>query len=145
MPDKYESQYTSAYGTESTGDFTASAWTAYLEATTDLAPVEGQLFPSNLAVVSYVQASTVATVYDPMGLYIYQNYETQNIEIFWDTPNMVGATHVAGFRRSGTDTIPFTPTPLDEHFRVPVETTYYVDQNVPAGNYVYQVFPLVEA
>jgi hypothetical protein len=145
MPDKYEGQYTSAYGTESTGDFTASAWTPYLEATTDLAPVEGQLFPSNLAVVSYVQASTVATVYDPMGLYIYQDYETQNIEVFWDTPTMVGATHVAGFRRSGTDTTPFTPTPLDEHFRVPVGTTYYLDQNVPAGNYVYQVFPLVEA
>jgi hypothetical protein len=145
MPDKYEGQYTSAYGTESTGDFTASAWTSYLEATTDLVPVAGQLFPSTIAVTSSIQDSVVTVVYDPKGLYVYQDYETQNVEVFWDAPAMVGATHVAGFRRSGTDTTPFTPTPLDEHFRVPVGTTYYLDQNVPAGNYVYQVFPLVEA
>ena len=146
MPDKYESLYAAQYGTTSvSGDFTVSEWTQYVQVTTQQQPVAGQLFPANLTVSSYLQTITFTVVYDPEWLWTDPEYEGNNVYLFWDTPTMVGATHVAGFRRSGTDTTPFTPTPELEHFRVPIDTTYYLDQNLPVGNYVYQVFPLVES
>ena len=146
MPDKYESLYAAQYGTTSvSGDFTVSAWTQYVQVTTQQEPVAGQLFLANLTVSSYLQTTTVTVVYDPEWLWVETEFDGNNVELFWEPPTMVGATHVAGFRRSGTDTAPFTPTPAEERFRVPVPTTSYTDENVPVGNYVYQVFPLFES
>ena len=146
MPDKYESLYAAQYGTTSvSGDFTVSAWTPYTQYTTDQEPIPGQLFPHDLIVTSSMQDVVIALIHDPQWLWISVEFSTTNVEIFWDVPAMVGATHAAGFRRSGTDMTAFTPSPELEHFRVPINTTYYLDQNVPVGNYVYQVFPLVES
>ena len=123
MPDKYEGLYANIYGTEAVppeGGLIASSWTQYLGTTTP----EG-------------------TAYDPE--WVLAEFAVNRVELSWSVPAMVDATHVAGFRRSGTDLTPFTPNPVEELFRVPVNVTEYVDENVPVGNYVYQVFSLVES
>lgn len=149
MPDKYEELYVTGYGTETTdtgtGNYTESERGTVSFTLLPAGSGTADLYPANLAVASYAQDSVVTVIYDPAALFVSQDYGTLNVELIWEAPTMPGATHVAGFRRSGTDTTVFTPTPLDEHFRVPVGTTYYLDQNVPAGNYVYQVFSLVES
>ena len=124
MPDKYESLYAAQYGTTEepppSGNLLPSEWTAYSEAIS-------------------------ADEQDPEWLWAETEFDGNNVELFWAPVDMVGATHVAIFRREGISLIPFTPSPEKELSRVPVATTYYSDQNVPVGNYVYQVFPLVES
>jgi len=63
----------------------------------------------------------------------------------WPAPAMAGATHVALFRRDGTDETPFTPSPETELARIPVATLEYLDEGVEPGDYVYQVFPVVSS
>lgn len=77
--------------------------------------------------------------------YAEDNYTFDDVILEWSPPIMAGATHVAIFRRSGTDIITqFEPSPDIEYARVPVNTTVYNDENMAAGDYVYQAFPLME-
>jgi hypothetical protein len=79
--------------------------------------------------------------YDPTDLTLSQ--VGSDVFLEWPAPAMEGATHVAIFRRDDSDLTPFTPTPETELVRVPVAQLSHTDEAVPAGDYVYQVFPLV--
>lgn len=85
---------------------------------------------------------------DPANLIYYPEVVSPGVEgvqLIWDPPVMSGATHVAIFRRSGTDLTPFEPWPSLELARVTVDITEYVDEDIGPGSYVYQAFPLIES
>jgi hypothetical protein len=79
---------------------------------------------------------------DPADLTLTQ--QGPDVLLEWPAPVMAGATHAAVFRRAGTDTSPFVPSPQAELARVPVGQTSWTDVNPGTGDWTYQVFPVEE-
>jgi hypothetical protein len=85
--------------------------------------------------------TTGTGTFDPADLTVIQ--QDADVLLQWPAPTMAGATHVAIFRRSGTSETPFDPEVDTRLARVPVAQLTYVDEDVPDGDYAYQVFPVI--
>jgi hypothetical protein len=77
--------------------------------------------------------------YDPADLTLTQ--VVQDVLAEWPAPIMAEATHVAVFRREGTDVeTPFDPQTEEPIALVPVDQLQYLDEQPASGDHVYQVF-----
>lgn len=67
-----------------------------------------------------------------------------DITLSWAAPGLAGTTHVDVFRRTPATGETFNPAADQRIARVAVGTTTYIDRNLDAGEYEYQVFPVIE-
>jgi hypothetical protein len=96
---------------------------------------------TDVALFAFEAVGEPTEEYDPADLAVVQIDSDVHLE--WPAPTLEGATHTDIFRRSGTSETPFDPEVDTRLARVPVAQLTYVDEDVPDGDYAYQVFPVI--